>query len=201
METVEQEAKHEKTTKPETIRAFYAIKLNEEIRGATRHVVEELQKCDWSQYVRWTAVNNLHITLRFLGNVTQQQLATMNSTLTEQLGLFKPFSVAFKEPRLFPHFRKPKVVATMIPHNDMLVQLADVVEQAAVSVGLEPQTRQFKAHLTLGRCNKSFPKRIKIDSMPYSSSLPVNSISLYQSVLSESGPTYIELKTFPLSGS
>lgn len=200
METVETEIKNTKIADSETIRAFYAIKLNDEIRGATKHVMEELHKCEWSQYVRWTAVNNLHITLRFLGNVTRNQLENINAALEKQLSTFEPFSISFKEPRLFPHFRKPKVVATLIPHNDILTRLAEIVELAAVTEGLEPQTRQFKAHLTLGRCNKSFPKRIKIDPMPYSSSLPVNSISVYQSVLSEAGPTYIELKTIPLSG-
>ena len=91
-------------------------------------------------------------------------------------------------------------MATLIPHNDALSQLAELIDQSAVASGLEPQTRQFKAHLTLGRCNKSFPKRIKIEPMPSSPELPVNSISLYQSMLSESGPTYIELKTISLSG-
>jgi len=187
------------TTK--VIRAFYAINLNDETRAATQHVIDELQSCDWSQFVRWTPVNNLHITLRFLGDVTEAQLEQMNNALTDKLATLSPFSIVFKEPRLFPHFRKPKVVAILIPHNESLHQLAVLLEQCAITAGLEPETRQFKAHLTLGRCNKSFPKRIKIDPMPISPVLPVESVSLYQSILSESGPTYIEQKTIPLSGS
>lgn len=187
------------SAKLKTIRAFYAIKLNEETRKATQNIITELQHREWSQFVRWTPFDNLHITLRFLGNVTQQQLENINLSLEEKLSTFQPFSIVFKEPRLFPHFRKPKVVATLIPHNESLSQLAELIDQSAVSNGLEPQTRQFKAHLTLGRCNKSFPKRIKIEPMPSSPELPVYSVSLYQSVLSESGPTYIELKTIPLS--
>lgn len=189
------------STNMQSIRAFYAIKLSEECRNATETIIEELRQREWSQYVRWTANNNLHITLRFLGNVNQQQLETMNNSLAEQFETIRPFSLNFKEPRLFPHFRKPKVVAILIPHNDSLSQLAEIVEQSAINVGLEAQTRQFKAHLTLGRCNKSFPKRIKIEPMPTTPDLLVNSISLYQSILSESGPTYIELKTIRLSGS
>lgn len=154
---------------------------------------------DWSQFVRWVPANNLHITLRFLGDVTEARLKAMNTALAEKLKNVSPFSILFKEPRLFPHFRKPKVVAILVPHNDALNQLAELFEQCAISVGLEPQTRQFKAHLTLGRCNKSFPKRIKIEAMPFSLTLPVNSVSLYQSILSESGPTYIEQKVFHLS--
>ena len=186
------------TTK--TIRAFYAIKLNDEIRDATQQVIKNLQSLEWSQNVRWVSVENLHITLRFLGDVTESQLDQMNVAFTDKLETISPFSILFKEPRLFPHFRKPKVVAILVPHNDSLNQLAEVLEHCAISAGLEPQTRQFKAHLTLGRCNKSFPKRIKIEPMPFSLTLPVNNVSLYQSILSESGPTYIEQKVFSLSG-
>jgi len=196
-------AKSETTQQPaslKTIRAFYAINLNDEIRAATQHVIDQLRSLDWSQYVRWTPVNNLHITMRFLGNVTEPQLQQMNSDITEKLRNCRPFSIEFKEPRLFPHFRKPKVVAMLIPHNETLSQLAELLEHCAIDAGLEAQARQFKAHLTLGRCNKSFPKRIKIDPMPLSLTLPISKVSLYQSILSESGPTYIELKTFPLSG-
>lgn len=183
-----------------TIRAFYAIKLNDDIRSATQQVINKLQSCDWSQFVRWTPVNNLHITLRFLGDVTEAQLEQMNRMASAKLTEISPFTVDFKDPRLFPHFRKPKVVAILIPHNDALFQLAELLDQCAIEAGLEPQPRQFKAHLTLGRCNKSFPKRIKIDPMPFSSVLSVDSVSLYQSILSESGPTYIEQATIPLSG-
>lgn len=180
------------------MRAFYAINLNDETRTTAQRVIEELKSLEWSQFVRWTPVDNLHITLRFLGNVTEQQLAQMNEDLAEKLKQFEPFSILFKEPRLFPHFRKPKVVAMLVPHNDSLTRLADIFEASAIAAGLEPQSRQFKAHLTLGRCNKSFPKRIKIDPMPLAIELPVNSVSLYQSILSESGPTYIEKKVLLL---
>ena len=181
------------------VRAFYAIKLNQETRDYMIKVIENLQQRDWSQFVRWTAEENLHITLRFLGNISYKDLTAINETLENRLRAFEPFSIDFKEPRLFPHFRKPKVVAALIPANDALLALAQQVEQAAVDVGLEPETRQFKGHLTLGRCHKAFPKRIKIESMDPSPALPVNAISLYQSILSESGPTYIELKTIELN--
>jgi len=182
----------------ETVRAFYAINLDDATRAATQQVMEKLQSMEWSGFVRWTPANNLHITLRFLGDVTTEHLTQINKRLAPRLAEFPAFSIAFKEPRLFPHFRKPKVVAILIPHNELLIQLADAIENCVLSTGLESQSRQFKAHLTLGRCNKSFPKRIKIDPMPMSSKLAVNNVTLYQSILSESGPTYIRLENLPL---
>ena len=183
-----------------TFRAFYAIKLNREIRDATLAMIHDLQQHDWSQHVRWVPENQLHITLRFLGDVTEQQLKDLNKTLAIKLAHYPHFNIAFKEPRLFPHFRKPRAVAVLVPHNEALIQLADLFERCAVDIGLEAETRQFKAHLTLGRCNKSFPKRIKIEPMPISLTLPVNEVTLYQSNLSETGPTYIELENFKLDG-
>ena len=123
------------TTK--TIRAFYAIKLNDETKATTQQVIGKLQSLDWNQYVRWVPVSNLHITLRFLGNVTESQLEQMNIALTEKLDNVSPFSIRFKEPRLFPHFRKPKVVAILVPHNDSLNQLAKLFEQCAQTARLQ----------------------------------------------------------------
>lgn len=184
----------------QTIRAFYAIKLDDEIRTATQQVITELQSLNWSQYVRWVPVNNLHITLRFLGYVTESQLIQIHAALAEKLENIRPFSILLTGPRLFPHSRKPKAVAFLIPQNEALDQLAALFEQCAQTAGLEPQTRQFKAHLTLGRCNTSFPVHMKIEPMPFSLTLPVNSVSLYQSILSKSGPTYNEQKIFHLTG-
>ena len=177
------------------IRAFYAIDLNDEVRGATQHVVDKLMTYEWSEHVRWTPVENLHLTLRFLGDVTEQQLQELNMALEEKLKACTPFSIMFKEPRLFPHFKKPRVVAATVAHNDELIHVADIFEECAVNVGLQPETRQYKGHLTLGRCKKTFPRRTKIESLPFSSKLPVEKVALYQSQLSSEGPTYIKLTT------
>ena len=182
------------------IRAFYAIELNDEVRNAALHIVEKLKENEWSEHVRWTPVKNLHLTMRFLGDVTEEMLQPMNQSIKNQLADVAPFSIMFKEPRLFPHFKKPRVVAAIVPHNDALLVVADILESCAVAAGLEPETRQFKGHLSLGRCKKSFPKRTKLDSIPFSSKLPVTRITLIQSQLSSEGPTYIKLAEFPLSG-
>jgi 2'-5' RNA ligase len=180
------------------IRAFYAIELNDEVRHAAQHIVEQLQTCEWSQHVRWTPLENLHLTIRFLGDVTEELLTELNTSIKSQLHDVTPFSIMFKEPRLFPHFKKPRVVAAIIPHNDALVALADILESSAVAAGLQPETRQFKGHLTLGRCKKTFPKRIKLDPIPFSSRLPVSCVALFQSQLSSEGPTYTRLAELPL---
>ena len=182
------------------IRAFYAIELNDEVRNAALHIVEKLKGNEWSEHVRWTPVKNLHLTMRFLGDVTEDMLQQMNESLKDQLANCAPFSIMFKEPRLFPHFKKPRVVAAVVPHNDALLAVAEILESCAVAAGLDPEGRQFKGHLTLGRCKKTFPKRTKLDSMPFSSKLPVNNITLFQSQLNSQGPTYIKLAEFALSG-
>ena len=162
------------------IRAFYAIELNDEVRGAALNIVNKLNGYEWSEHVRWTSNDNLHLTIRFLGDVEEDILLSMNKAVKDQLASCAPFSIMFKEPRLFPHFKKPRVVAAIVPHNDALLEVAEVLESCAVAAGLEPETRQFKGHLTLGRCKKTFPKRTKLDSIPFSSKLPVKSITLFK---------------------
>ncbi|HEY5603615.1 MAG TPA: RNA 2',3'-cyclic phosphodiesterase [Gammaproteobacteria bacterium] len=180
------------------IRAFYAIELNDEVQNAALHIIQQLKTFDWSEHVRWTPAENLHLTIRFLGDVTEEQLTQLNTAIQSRLATIEPFSIMFKEPRLFPHFKKPRVVAAMIPYNDALQALAEILESSAVAAGLEPETRQYKGHLTLGRCNKSFPKRIKVESLPFSSKLMVTRVALFQSQLTSEGPTYIRLMELPL---
>jgi len=182
------------------IRAFYAIELNDDVRNAARNIMDQLKTCEWSEHVRWTPIENLHLTIRFLGDVSEKVLEQLNISIKSQLANAAPFSVMFKEPRLFPHFKKPRVVAAIISHNDALIALANILESCTIAAGLEPESRQFKGHLTLGRCTKTFPKRIKLDPMPFSSKLPVTNVSLFQSRLSSEGPTYIKLEEFALGG-
>lgn len=182
------------------IRAFYAIDLNDEVRSAAQNIVEQLKTNDWSEHVRWTPLENLHLTVRFLGDVTDELLTQLNESIRPQLEKMPPFSIMFKEPRLFPHFKKPRVVAATVPHNELLQALADVLENCAVAAGLDAESRQYKGHLTLGRCKKTFPKRTKLESLPFSSKLPIKSVSLFQSNLSSSGPTYIKIEEFTLGG-
>lgn len=180
------------------IRAFYAIDINDEVRGAIQHVVEKLKTYEWSEHVRWTTIENLHLTLRFLGDVTEPLLEELHETLAVEVTTCKPFSLMFKEPRLFPHFKKPRVIAAGVAHNEQLAELAEIFERCAVAAGLSPETRQFKGHLTLGRCKKTFPRRTKIESLPFSSKLPVTQVALYQSTLDKAGPIYTRLKQLRL---
>ncbi|MGD8568314.1 MAG: RNA 2',3'-cyclic phosphodiesterase [Gammaproteobacteria bacterium] len=179
------------------IRAFYAIELSDEVRNAALHVIDQLKSYPWAGDVRWAQAENLHLTIRFLGEITDDVVQTINSNVEQKLKQCEPFTVKFKEPRLFPHFKKPRVVAVIAENNDALLNLAHILETCAVDAGLEPETRQFKGHLTLGRCKKTFPKRTKIDSMPFPCHLPVGSVALFQSELSSDGPTYFKLADDP----
>ena len=179
------------------IRAFYAIELNDEVRNAALHIIDKLKGYEWAKHVRWAQAENLHLTVRFLGDVTDPIIQEINNNAEKKLRECGPFTVAFKEPRLFPHFKKPRVVAVIAQNNDALLTIAEILESCATAAGLEPETRQFKGHLTLGRCKKTFPKRTKIDSLPFSCKLPVNSITLFQSELSSEGPTYFKLADIP----
>ena len=181
------------------IRAFYAIDLNDEVRNATRHIIENLKTNAWQQHIRWTSIENLHLTLRFLGEVDHDTIDSLNKLLLSKLNSVTTFNLMLKEPRLFPHFKKPRIIAVGVSQNEQLLALAQLLESCAIAVGLAPEARQFKAHLTLGRCDKLFPRRTKLPSMPFSSKLPVKNITLFQSKLTEHGPIYTPLLQLPLA--
>jgi len=186
------------TRRDTTFRAFYAIDLSDEVRNTARDIIETLKSYEWQQHVRWSVPENLHLTLRFLGEVSNSTVNNMNTLLADQLVTVEPFTLMLKEPRLFPHFKKPRVIAVGVSFNESLNTLAAIFENCAVAAGLPPESRQFKGHLTLGRCDKLFPRRTKLQSLPFYAKLPVNHVTLYQSKLTSSGPIYNPLKKLAL---
>jgi len=184
------------------IRTFVAIKIvpGKEIINQ----VSRLKKTFWDERINWVDTNNFHLTLRFLGNTTREQLYQLVDCFDDLSGSFHSFDLNIKGTGYFKSKGQPRVLFVKITESEILNQLAEAVEKCAVAAGFEEELKPFKAHLTLGRIKylqnktKFFSIVDELAEKDYQN-IQVGEFILYQSILKPEGPEYkvirkIELK-------
>jgi RNA 2',3'-cyclic 3'-phosphodiesterase len=181
------------------IRAFIAVDLDDPVIEKICNVVEILKPRITE--IRWLRKENLHLTLKFLGNIAEVE--PIAAALRHPVGLFSPCTISAKGLGVFPDFRRPKILWVGLT-GDQLVQLAAKIESALMPLGFPPENRAFTPHLTIGRWREgSRPAknlRQEIDSLNdfEFGACAIRQIVLFQSVLKPEGASYSELRTIQL---
>ncbi len=133
------------------MRAFVALPLTPIVRERLARAVSQLRTQTWSEGLRWAPAENLHLTLRFLGEVAETSTSGLLARLRLRLGAFDGFHCELAGLFLFPHTSRPRVVAVRLSSEPRLPELARAVEAAVVEEGFETESRAFRAHITLAR--------------------------------------------------
>jgi RNA 2',3'-cyclic 3'-phosphodiesterase len=133
-----------------TIRAFVAVLLPEAVRDRIHATAAGLRAR--APTVAWVRADNLHLTLRFLGEVEPTALAVIDGALAQAAGTVAPFPVTLGGLGGFPGPRTPRVVWVGVTEGaGGLVALHAGVEAALGAVGVAPEGRSYHPHVTLGR--------------------------------------------------
>jgi 2'-5' RNA ligase len=142
---------------------------------------------------------NWHLTLRFLGWVTEPQRDGVMRTLDES-ALPGPFAVRFGGLGAFPKLRRATVLWLGIDGGgDGLGELAAAAEEAAQAVGYEPEDRPYHPHLTLSRIRPAEDVTDLVEAFPpFAVKMSVTAITLYESHLRKGGAVYEALDTVEL---
>lgn len=153
--------------------------------------------------IRWVKAANLHLTLRFLGNIPEESVPALADSIRSNTDGFGPFDLALSGLGAFPNLRRPRVIwVGSGPGTDRLKELAAKVEQAAVDSGFGKGDKPFSSHLTIGRVK--FPKGLEqlstlIEKTGYESPpFGVKEVVIFKSDLSPAGPKYTRLETISL---
>lgn len=166
-----------------------------------------LGRLDDLRGVKAVEPENLHFTLRFLGDVTHEQKDGLLDVLKEATIDVRPFDVQICGTGTFPDGNKPKVVwvgCTPEAH-DPLRQLADAVDGFADEVGLGPRDKPFVPHLTLARVKR--PESRSMEEVVHIvrgakdaefGSCRVDKVALVESRLTDQGPVYTDIAEVPL---
>jgi len=189
-----------------TIRSFIAVNIG---LNALRAVAQEQSALrrkagERGADVRWVAPQNLHLTLRFLGQVTEPMVAAIQDGLEPAAKNLAPFEVTAAGIGVFPDAQHPKVVWVGLRDDGAFVRLHAAVSEVLARMGFAPDDKPFRSHVTIGRvkggdaealaaCLAEFPERAY-------GAFTVREIVCYRSDLHPSGADYHMLWRLPLGG-
>ena len=177
------------------IRAFIAVTLAESVIEEIAKVRTRLQeeKAD----VRWTRIESLHLTLKFLGDIYRHQVEPILAVLQETVSVHPPLRLIAQGIGAFPNVRRPRVLWVGLKGAG-LIELSEAIETALMPLNFPPEDREFTPHLTLGRVRslRGWDNMLAIvkehESTLFGES-EVDRVTLYQSDLRPDGARYVSL--------
>lgn len=150
---------------------------------------------------KWTEVDQIHLTLRFIGEVEGARFLDIREALS-MVGA-APFLVRLKGTGHFPPRKAPRILWVGIEPNDSLLQLRNKVEAILTKTGLEPEGRKFSPHITLARLKDTPANKaaafLAANALFETAPFEVSAFHLYSSVLTSKGANHQQEASYPLS--
>lgn len=137
------------------VRSFIAIALSDDIQTKLSQISNELQDRLKGVPVRWVPVANMHLTLKFLGDVSIANLEILKTVLEKEVSGHSPFEISVGELGAFPNMRRPRVIWINIQAPGELNAVQYGIETQLARLGYPAEERPFHPHLTLGRVNRT----------------------------------------------
>lgn len=154
--------------------------------------------------VRWTSPENIHLTMKFLGDTEEALVPMLRDTLGELVKPLFPFEVEAKGIGFFPNPKNPRIIWSGFDQQsaEVLSLLQQALERDLSELGFAKEDRAFRPHVTLGRVKS----RRRPDFTEYTGEIGrrsfgksyIKDVVLYESELSSQGPTYTVIDRFAL---
>ena len=183
------------------MRLFVALSISAEVRENLTRLLNELRHVD--SRPRWVNPDNLHVTVKFIGNVRDQQAPKIKDALLK-VGTPVAISLEVRGIGFFPNDRRPAVIWAGIQAPPELPTLAQRVQQALTACGIPAETRPYAPHLTLARFKEprlSEPLRAviaKFDEQVFGRQISTE-FHLMESKTKATGAEYTTLHSFPFT--
>ena len=180
------------------MRLFVALEIPSAVRQNLATLLDSLRAI--TKELRWVRAENLHVTLKFLGEVAEAKVDAVRSALGE-IRSDKAVALEFRGLGFFPNEKHPRVFWVGMKASPNLKTLAGDIEGAMEKLGIPREKREFSPHLTLARFERPrLPEALRkliADSQPREfGSLRTNQFHLIQSKLKLSGAEYTTVATF-----
>jgi 2'-5' RNA ligase len=190
------------------IRAFIAMDLPTPLKVALDRTTVELKKTLRDMPLRWVRIENIHLTLKFLGQVKAEDIERIKPVLAQQAASFVPVDVSIDGFGTFPNPTKPLVLWIGLRAGDGLVRFQAAVEAELAQLGFAPEERGFNPHLTVARVRrdhrvanlKRIAELMAATPPPFEAAAKLDSVTLYRSDLKPGGSVYNPLVRFSLTG-
>jgi len=185
------------------IRSFLAFELPEDIKKAITTVSRTGKELPLD--LRWIKQNNIHLTVVFMGNITEEKIQSLGESVQKVCTKTDPFDVSPGGLGFFGNRRHPQVLWMGI-NGDLhrMGRFRDTLQECLKPFGIKTERRSFKPHLTLGRFKKGARPWPHLDHMiPEHADLKSQACSLRELVLFKSdlrsgGAVYTKLESWPL---
>lgn len=183
------------------VRLFVALLLPDEIKSAMGKFIAELKPL--SVGVKWVETENLHLTLKFIGETSEKNVASISETIGKAISGSARFDVHIAECGGFPNLRNAKVLWVGMNGADPAAEMAIQIEQSLVPLGIPAENRPFAPHLTVGRIKLKINLNALAEKMENAhfdaGTVTLDRVALVKSTLTPRGPIYENLKVYQLA--
>jgi 2'-5' RNA ligase len=192
----------------ESIRAFIAIELDEDILRRIESLQERIKADLPPGLIRWVRPEGIHLTLKFLGVAEADRIEAVSEALQDACLPTTPFTLSIGGLGVFPNPRRPRVLWLGVDEpSGTLPRLQAAIERAISPLGFPTERRRFIPHLTLGRVKRGrgpaelealgeYATRAKVRV----GEMEARCVYLMRSDLRPAGAVYTELATAPFAG-
>ncbi len=183
------------------MRTFIAIELPKEIKDSLGNIQEQLKKSGAD--VKWVSPRNIHLTLKFLGEIDDTKLSKINKIIEDVAGDKNSFQVRISSIGAFPKINFPRVIWIGIDRGDNETKvMAEELEEKIAKLGIPREDRPFSSHITIGRTRSTLNRENLAQDLETLQSaaimggleFTVKRITLFKSTLTPKGPIYEVLK-------
>lgn len=184
------------------MRIFIGIKLDNAVHQEVESFLKPFKKIKCP--VRWVKPANIHITLKFIGEMDQKKYSQMEASFNKLTHNKNPLDIELTGCGKFGRENTINIFWIGIKTNPQLEQLCHKIEDALDKIGIAKESRDFKAHITVGRNKKNFnckPFFNLIDQLGHEpiSQFTTDRFQVFKSDLQPVGPIYSILKEIPLT--
>jgi RNA 2',3'-cyclic 3'-phosphodiesterase len=183
-----------------TLRTFVAVEISGPIRARAGELIAAL--AGTAADVKWVEPHNLHLTLKFLGDVHQREIAEVCKAVARGAAEVQPFELEVRGAGAFPNAARPRTVWLGASEGaEQMVVLHDRVETALAELGYREEHRRFQTHLTIGRVRGVEPGIAELGELLQQHAdssighMTVQKVTVFCSTLTSAGPIYEVLGT------
>ena len=183
------------------MRTFIAIEIPSDVRSALAALQTELRLVGAD--VSWTKPENIHLTLKFLGEVDEGRIGDVEKVCVASAAEFQPFTLSLNDTGVFPNARQPRILwAGLAGEIERTVEMRNRLDDGLALIGFEREEKDFRPHLTIGRV-KSNRKIRELLALAGAHQVPaspfvVTEIVLMKSELHPAGARYTPMARAPL---
>jgi 2'-5' RNA ligase len=182
----------------ESWRVFCAVELSDEVRARLEDHVVRLRQQVPDVSASWSRVENIHLTLKFFGNVEVDRIPRISEAAKRAVKTFSKFQIVVGDTGVFPRASRPQVLWIGVSDaTGKLCAIQESLENECAVEGFEKEDRAYRPHLTIARIRKPEGARRLADAhlhLPFAPlQVEVKDLVVFRSELSSKGSRYTRL--------